>query len=290
MESNLDVNPNAERRMKFTELAIRIEHYKYYLGRALHVTVFFYAITGGVLGIYLKDLGSSPNQTTGKGTENLEYFLLLPILIGSILGGVFIYGARLQEVAVDTMEHIRDELCERLGLGFGEIYDAHLLNILLRIFGYIYFLVAFLLVLLPLLLGYPSSKVFYVLAALGLFVGLFLPLFARWLNNRLEIRRTRRKLKKLKTWRRKVHEESFDTSNLQATYFYHEVHWSLSDETIKHIKNGSEAEQIKKLLRKDLKQLKFELRRKEKREKRKRLWAWWARRKIQTFWDWFTSP
>lgn len=204
MRNNGDINANAERRLKWNELAIRIEHYKYYLGRALHVTAFFYAITGGVLGFYLKDLGKDPVEAAKYHQDyHLEYFRLLPILIGSVLGGVLIHGARLQERAVDSMEHIRNELRERLGLDVEELYDAHLLNILLRLLGYIYFFVASLLVLVPLLTLSPSSKYFSVTAILFLLAGCLLAVFARGINNRLRERRTYRMLSKLRTWKPK---------------------------------------------------------------------------------------
>ncbi len=72
--------------LKFEELKIRIEHYKYYLKLALEANAFFYVITGGILGFYLRQ----PANT------HLEFFLLLPMLIGAVLGGIFNHGAQLQ--------------------------------------------------------------------------------------------------------------------------------------------------------------------------------------------------
>lgn len=240
-----------ERRLKWNELALRIEHYKYYLTRALHVTIFFYAITGGVLGFYLKGPAafqvSQPPSPTGATSpshaefelrmqterevqyrQQLEFFLLLPILMGSVLGGVFLYGARLQEEAVDTMEQIREDLRERLGLDVGELYDAQLLNILLHIFGFIYFCVAILLALLPRLSNHtPTSLIFKVLV-IGVFsIGLTLPWIARWLNHSLKVRRRRRMLKRFKSWR---NQPPPDFSNGKRSDFYYELRYYLGEE------------------------------------------------------------
>lgn len=246
-----------ERRLKWNELALRIEHYKYYLTRALHVTIFFYAITGGVLGFYLRgpaafqisqppSPNSAPSPSSAKSpnpveielrmqTERevqyrlqMEFFLLLPILMGSVLGGVFLYGARLQEDAVDTMEHLREDLRERLGLEVGELYDAQLLNILLRIFGYIYFCVAILLVFLPRILNraWPSG-IFKVLAGGVFFTGLFLPLIAKWLSHNLKVRRRERMLDRIKSW---SHEPPPDFSNHNRPDFYYELRYYLGAE------------------------------------------------------------
>ncbi|HEV7796695.1 MAG TPA: hypothetical protein VGO73_00965 [Pyrinomonadaceae bacterium] len=239
----------AERRLKWQELALRIEHYKYYLTRALHVTIFFYAITGGVLGFYLKGPAafqiSQPRSPTNAASpthaedelrmqtkrevqyrQQLELFLLLPILMGAVLGGVFLYGARLQEDAVDTMEHIREDLRERLGVDVGELYDAQLLNILLRIFGYIYFCVAILLGFLPHLNQNPTSRIFKILA-IGVFVlGVLLPWIAKWLNRILKVRRRKRMLKIIQSWRR----QPPDFSDGLHTDFYYELRYYLGEE------------------------------------------------------------
>lgn len=64
---------------RWKEFEIRVEAYRYYLNIALQTNVFFYAITGVVLGFYL-------NKTTN---EYLVYALLLPIIIAAVLGGFF---------------------------------------------------------------------------------------------------------------------------------------------------------------------------------------------------------
>lgn len=161
MSNSEDMEPDLERTLKWKELAIRIEHYKYYLSTALQAAAFYYAITGGVLGFYLKDPEDAKKY-------HLEYFLLLPIIIGAVLGGIFIYGADLQEKAIDSMELIREELRERLGLSIKQLYDAHLLSILLRIFGLIFFVVISMLLMLPFLIGTPRTLYLtgFVIAAL----------------------------------------------------------------------------------------------------------------------------
>jgi hypothetical protein len=117
---------------RWKEFEMRIEAYRYYLNIALQTNVFFYAITGVILGFYL-------NKTT---SEYLVYALLLPILIASILGGVFIYAAGLQKKAADTIEDIRRELRSEKSddkrVAIKEIPDLELLYILLRIFGWVF--------------------------------------------------------------------------------------------------------------------------------------------------------
>jgi hypothetical protein len=278
MANDSDISPSAERRLKWSELAIRIEHYKYYLSRALSVTIFFYAITGGVLGFYLNPPGKDAVEAA-KSREPLQFFLLLPILIGSVLGGVFIYGARLQERAVDSMEHIREELRERLGLDVEELYDAQLLNILLRIFGYIYFLVAALLVLVPHLTSSVSSIRFYLLAIVSLLLGLVLPVLARGIDNRLKVRRTKRMLRKLESWLL-ITEKLVDISDLQGTDFYYELRQSFSKKTIEDILSESQDSQ-KKSLKNEIVELKLSWQKKELKTKSFRgwlveLWYWWT--------------
>ncbi len=270
MGNNEDIEPDIERSLKWKELAIRIEHYKYYLNIALHVTAFFYAITGGVLGFYLK----SPDESA---KYHLEYFLLLPILIGSVLGGVFIYGARLQEKAIDSMEYIRHELLERLGLDVKQLHDAHLLNILLRIFGYIFFLVGALLVLLPFFIWSPFSKYligFSVTAIMILIAGGFLPIIARLIDNRLKKRRKRRGGDKINAWLKIIEAEGFNVSTLEDSGFYYQLRPYLSRKTVESIKDGTVT---KDFLEQDIKKLK------EKWDARE------TRIETDGFWNWLTA-
>lgn len=81
---------------RWKEFEMRIEAYRYYLNIALQTNIFFYAITGVVLGFYL-------NRTNDR---YLVYAFLLPILIAAILGSVFRYAAGLQRVAADTIEEM----------------------------------------------------------------------------------------------------------------------------------------------------------------------------------------
>jgi hypothetical protein len=273
----IEMSTAVERRLKWEELRVRIEHYKYYLSRALHVTVFFYAITGGVLGFYLKD--------DAAARERVRYFLLLPILIGSVLGGVFIYGARLQEKAVDSMEHIRNELRERLGLDIEELYDAQLLNILLRIFGYIYFLVAVLLVFVPPAKRSASSIGFYLAASVFLLLGVSLPVVARGIDNRLKVRRTERMLKKLESWRLTT-KKLVDPPTLMGTDFYYQLRQCLTKKTIEDILN-EDGDNIKIALNKEIQDLALQW---QKREvKRKSFKEWLAGIGKQGYWQWWTS-
>jgi hypothetical protein len=142
METKEDLKPNIRRDFQWEELKIRIDHYKYYLNIALQANAFFYVIAGAVLGFYLK----GPNETLSN--SHLEYLLLLPILIGTVLGGLFIYGALLQNEAANSIEAIRSDLNDS-GLEIKGIPDIHFLQRLLVIFGCILLLASFSLIQIP---------------------------------------------------------------------------------------------------------------------------------------------
>jgi hypothetical protein len=78
--------------------------------------------------------------------------LLLPILIGTVLGGICIYATRLQKEGRRIIEDIRIDLAKK-HLETEEVPDVHLLDLLLLIFGVLFFLVAALLISVPLLKG-----------------------------------------------------------------------------------------------------------------------------------------
>lgn len=164
---------------KYKEFDLRISAYRYYLNIALKVNVFYYFTSGVVLGFYLKE------------TENthLEYFLLLPIFMGAVLGGIFIYAARLQKRAANTIETIRREL----SLDIKEIPDIDLLYILLRMFGWIFFIVGVALIAVPFLKAsaFPLHlKIFAAIAFLVLIgAGRWAYSFARGLDIKLKRQR-----------------------------------------------------------------------------------------------------
>lgn len=137
------VKPEDRLRHQVDELKIRIETYRFYFNLALQINGFFYLTTGAVLGFYLKEPKEQP------AGSHLVYFLLLPILIGSVLGGIFIYGARLQKESSVEIEMLRSKLNKRAKLDIGPIPDIHLLRLLLLIFGAIFFLVTAALISVP---------------------------------------------------------------------------------------------------------------------------------------------
>lgn len=132
-------------RYRIDELKIRIETYRSYFNLALQINGFFYLTTGGVLVFYLKE----PKEQPAGG--HLVYFLLLPILLGSVLGGVFFYGAKLQKASSIQIEKLRRGLNAETRLDIGEIPDIHLLRLLLMVFGVIFFFVTAALIGVPLL-------------------------------------------------------------------------------------------------------------------------------------------
>lgn len=280
MVSNQDIEPDIKRELMWKELAIRIEHYKYYLNIALQVNAFFYLITGGVLGFYLKNPAESAKHP-------LEYVLLLPILLGAVFGGIFIYGARLQEKLIDSMEFIRDELRERLGVDIQQLHDAHLLNILLRIFGYIFFFVGAALLLVPFEFAATSPEKliifqvheiprdlipFLTLAMLILIGGGCLPIIARWIDNRLKERRRAKWLKTIESWLKDIDSmKKDDIPTLKGHRLYRDWLPYLSRKTIESINDGTFRTEF---LIQDIDKLQVEWKHKETRIKTEGLWDW----------------
>jgi hypothetical protein len=266
MKDDQEIETNIKRELKWKELAIRIEHYKYYLNITLQVNAFFYLITGGVLGFYLKN-------PTESAKHPLEYVLLLPILLGAVLGGIFIYGARLQEKAIYSMEHVREEM-HRLGLDIEDLHDAHLLNIMLRIFGYIFYSVVAALILVPFRIGSAPSlelRPFAIIASAILIGGGLLPLIARWFDNRLKERRKKNLLKIIDAWLSNIPAGTLDVLSLKDNYFYYDWLPHLSKKTIESIKDGTFT---KDFLVQDIDKYKRKLEREKPQEKTKTWWEW----------------
>ena len=150
------------------ELKLRIDAYQKYINTALQVNAFYYAITGAVLGFYL-------NKPDGRAV----YFLLLPIFIGAVLGGIFLYAARLQKGASKKINDITNKINEELypGMEIKTFDDVDLLRLLLLIFAYIFFIVCIALTLMPFMrkfievLAFPHLIVFGLLAFFSLIAG-----------------------------------------------------------------------------------------------------------------------
>lgn len=157
---------NYKRTFKLKELEIRIDSYKYYLNIALQANAFFYVITGAVLGFYLTGLKDQPTNI------HLKYFFLLPILIGSVLGAIFIYGSRMQWLGANSIERIRREF-GRMGINIEEIPDLNFLHLLLQIFGTIFIAVGVSLIIVPLIGAgsFGRDKLAYVFVASTVLVG-----------------------------------------------------------------------------------------------------------------------
>lgn len=250
--------------LRWKELSFRIEHYKYYLNIALQANVFYYLTAGGVIAFYLKSLEEGKERP-------VEYFLLLPILIGAVLGGVFIYGAELQEKAINNFDDVRDELFEKFGLRINRFHDTHLLQILLIIFGFIFYVVVVALIFVPLLTNH-QSKIpiifFYILGGVILLLGLLLPRIARCMNYIFRKRRIVKWQKNIDKWLRDLNED-FDISYPKIKDLYIKIYPYLSKETIKRI-NSTDRKGVKELVEKDIKKLK-----KKWKYKRKSLQSCW---------------
>jgi hypothetical protein len=121
------------------------------------------------------------------------------------------------------------------------------------------------------------------------FMGVSLPIFARWIDKRLKVRRAKRMLKKLMSWRDRINEKRFDGS---PTDFYYELRPYLTDATLKNIMTGTEEDTTRSILQ-DIDSLTS---RWTKAANRKDLEKWLAgirlKRRVgffRTVWDWWTS-
>jgi len=162
MSNTKDSESDFVRNFKCEELKFRVETYKYYLDIVLKVNVFFFVTTGAVIGFYLDGIKEQP-------ANHLKYFLLLPILIGAGLGGIFNYAARLQKDASIKINNIKTELVFKHELEIEEIPDINLLYLLLRIFACVFFLVAASLIAVPFI---RTIETFAFTVEFGIFMGL----------------------------------------------------------------------------------------------------------------------
>ena len=144
MKNNKAQEPDAIRELKWKEIMSRVDAYRFYIKLCLEANAFFFATTGVILGFYLNDPTVPPNYY-------LKFFLLLPILMGTVLGSICIYATRLQKEGSKNIKDVRKELATKHNLEIELIPDVHLLDLVLIIFGFIFFMVAALLILVPLL-------------------------------------------------------------------------------------------------------------------------------------------
>ena len=106
------------------------ERYQFYMDISLKVIVSYYLVTAAILSFYF----GSPNNPYGKIS------VLLPIVLGFVWSGVFLYGARLwlnaRRGILDLEKNLIDQ---RLII---PPPDFHLLLRLLFVFGLLFFIVA----------------------------------------------------------------------------------------------------------------------------------------------------
>jgi hypothetical protein len=152
MEDNKAQELEAIRELKWREVMSRVDAYRFYIKLCLEANAFFFATTGFILGFYL-------NQPIDPPNYYLKFFLLLPILMGTVLGSICIYATKLQKEGRRIIEEIRIDLAKK-HLETEEVPDVYLLDLLLLIFGFIFFLVAALLILVPLLKEFAFLKYF----------------------------------------------------------------------------------------------------------------------------------
>ncbi|MDQ1558109.1 MAG: hypothetical protein QOD32_1169 [Pyrinomonadaceae bacterium] len=164
----------AIRELKWREVMSRVDAYRFYIKLCLEASAFFFATTGVILGFYLNQpiAPLQPNaqpQVTAPPNHNQTFFLLLPILMGTILGCICIYATKLQKEGSRIIEDIRNDLKSK-DLITEEVPDVDLLDKLLRIFGCIFILVAVSLIFVPFLKEAGFLKHFNLFAAIAYFI------------------------------------------------------------------------------------------------------------------------
>jgi hypothetical protein len=159
MEDNEAKEREALRELKWREVMSRVDAYRFYIKLCLEASAFFFATTGAILGFYL-------NQPTAPPNYYLKFFLLLPILMGTVLGSICIYATKLQKEGSRIIEDIRVYLAKE-HLVTEEVPDVHLLDKLLLIFGFTFILVSTLLIFVPLLKEAAFLKYFKWFAGLA---------------------------------------------------------------------------------------------------------------------------
>jgi hypothetical protein len=108
--------PIPTRKLQWREYEVQVDLYKHYMDMLMKVNAFFYIITGGILSFYF----------VNYGRPFVRFALLFPILMGFVLGAIFIYAASKWKIVVKIMR----EALESLDLV--KAPDAQILYILLR--------------------------------------------------------------------------------------------------------------------------------------------------------------
>jgi hypothetical protein len=117
-------------KIQLQKYASHYERYNFYMEISLKVIVFFFVVTGTVLGFYLSN----------SSKDYIKISLLLPMLLGVVWGSVFLYGAYLWLKARCGVLELENELIrKRLII---PPPDFHLLFWLLVVFGVGFFIVA----------------------------------------------------------------------------------------------------------------------------------------------------
>jgi hypothetical protein len=121
--------------LKWRQYALLVDLYKFYLDLFLKFNIFFYAVTGAIMSVYLTKLDQ----------RALRFALVLPILMAVFFGLVMLFGACRIEVSRQEIIQIINELRLRtfpefkvltivLGLGAALLFliAAGLLALVLR--------------------------------------------------------------------------------------------------------------------------------------------------------------
>ena len=112
--------------LKWRQYALLVDLYKFYLEIFLKFNIFFYAVTGGILSVYIAKLEQPA----------MRFALLLPIVMAIFFACIFLYGA----ARIHVSEREVAEITHQLSLNS---YPAiHVLAIVLTLGAVLLFLIA----------------------------------------------------------------------------------------------------------------------------------------------------
>ena len=103
-----------------------VELYKFYMDLTVKFNVFYYAVTGAILSFFF----ANPH------IDDIEFSLVLPLIISVAFAAFFIYGAILMKLLRREVFEIRD------ALGLRVAPDVGVLSVLLYIFASVFLIVA----------------------------------------------------------------------------------------------------------------------------------------------------
>lgn len=110
----------------WNEYKQQVDLYKFYLELTIKTNTFYYAITGAILSFYF----------ASSGKPNMQYSLLLPLLMSILLAILFFYGAYANKISRQNVINIVS------ALNLQAFPELNILSYFLNIFGAVMVVVA----------------------------------------------------------------------------------------------------------------------------------------------------